>query len=187
MPQILTEQRTASWFAARRGKITASNAAGCLGIGPNKELWAFNQITAEKPQEENQYMRWGSQHEEHARVEYEVFSGNLVVPTGFWVHQDRPWLGCSPDGLISDDGLLELKCPQTLPESVPEHHEIQCRVQMAVCDRFWLDYFAWTQGGQFCRRLTRNLQIEADLLAKLEAFWLTYVQPGIAPSRRKPA
>jgi putative phage-type endonuclease len=184
VPEIVAAQRSPEWYAARKDVITASTAAACLGIGPNKELWAYNQICGDG-QEDNRHMAWGREHEEKARNAYEVLSGNLVIPCGFWLHQDYPWLGASPDGLVGDDVLVEVKCPQSLPTEIPPHHEIQMRVQLAVTDRFFCDYYVWLGREEFCRQIKRDLTIETDLLKRLKAFWETYVQTKTPPARRR--
>jgi putative phage-type endonuclease len=188
MPMLKLEYLSEEWFAARKGKVTASLAAACLNVGPNGWLSAFNAITdTTQRAPTNWQMRWGIEHEQHARADYEVETGHLVWPGWLWIHQDHPWLSASPDGLVGTEGVVEIKCPQTLPTAVPPHHEIQCRIQLACTDRFWCDYFAWGQSGHFLHRIKRDLTIETDLLARLEAFWKTYIKPGIPPPRRKPA
>ena len=56
-------------------------------------------------------MAWGTEHEDSARNVYEVMSGNEVTNGGFYVFDENT--GSSPDGLIGDDGMVEIKCPYT--------------------------------------------------------------------------
>lgn len=187
MPQLPFEQRTPEWFAARKGKITASVAAAVLGIDPHTgPLSAFNQITGRTTKEDNRYMAWGREFESSAREAYEVLSGNFVSETGFFIHDDLPWLGASPDGLAGTDGLVEIKCPSVLPTEIPPYHDIQMLVQMACTNRDWCDYFAWSQEGEFCRRVLRDCDREREVLFLLEDFYMAYIAKDTAPPRRRP-
>lgn len=185
MPLLPFKQGSPEWYDARRGKVTASVAAAILGVGPNGWLWAYNQICGEG-QADNRHMAWGREHEAEARLDYEVASGYCVEQTGFWVHPQLDWLGASPDGLINDDGLVEIKCPGEVPSEVPAHHAIQMRVQLACTERKWCDYYVWTTGVTFCAALTRDLVIEASILGQLAEFYETYVRTNTPPPRRRP-
>lgn len=58
-------------------------------------------------------LKWGHTEEQKTQDAYEMLTGNIVVPSEFIVHPKYDWLGCSPDGLINDDGGTESKCPFT--------------------------------------------------------------------------
>ena len=122
-------QRTAEWFEARTGCLTASSVADImptvkeLKSGEIKKTYReareklMNIIIAERVSgiARDNYtsaaMQWGIDHEDDARTAYEVHTGNLVELTGFIPHPEVKYLGASPDGLIDDDGILEIKCP----------------------------------------------------------------------------
>lgn len=185
MPLICSDQRSEAWHEARKDKITASVAAGCLGLCPymsRQKAWRV--ILGIEKEEENQYMRYGRELEESARGVYECETGRLVEPTGFWVAEAYPWLGASPDGLIGDDGLCEIKAPQKPTTKLSIAHRIQCLVQLAVTGRLWVDYFAWHQDGWFLKRVHRS-GIEG-LLRKLEVFHREFIVSGVEPPRKKP-
>lgn len=183
MPQVTKEQGTEEWFAAREGKITASISAACLGIGKKKQLAAYSSIMG-KRQADNGFMKWGRDHENHARAAYEIATGNLVYQTGFWVSDLIEWLGASPDGFIDHDGMLEVKCPAECYDAVPPECEIQCRVQMYVCNREWCDLFCWTQEKDFLHRFHRDGNIEAHILMALDTYYRTYIETQTPPPRR---
>jgi putative phage-type endonuclease len=181
------KQRSSEWFEARRGKITASVVAAILGCDPHMgQLGTFNAITGRTVKKDNPYMAWGRKSEAEARAAYEVHSGNFVAETGFWLHDDLPWLGASPDGLIGADGLCEIKCPSVIPTAIPAHHDLQMLVQMACTNRDWVDYFAWSQEGEFYRRVLRDSDREREVLFLLEDFYMQYVAKDVAPPRRRP-
>lgn len=187
MPKLLSEQLTPEWFEARKGKITSSVAAACLGYDPHTgPLSAFNQITGRTTKADNRHMAWGREYESSAREAYEVLSGNFVTGTGFWVHDDLPWLGASTDGLIGADGVVEIKCPGVIPTEIPVQHDFQMLVEMACTNRNWCDYFAWSQEGEFCRRVLRDCDREREVLFLLEDFFMQYIAKDIAPPRRRP-
>lgn len=179
------EQRTEEWFAARKGKITASIAAGCLGLCPyTSRQKAWRTIMGTQANATNKHMDWGTEFEPVAKNAYECLTGNIVTETGFHPHPSIPWLGASPDGLIGTDGLSEIKCPGKLPEIVPVHHRIQMIVQMACTGREWCDYFVWTHDGHFLKRVYPSGV--AGILARLEAFYKTFVLTATEPPRKKP-
>jgi putative phage-type endonuclease len=184
MPLANHEQRTEEWLQARKGKITASVAAACLGLCPytsRQEAW--RKIMGKSKGDDNRHTRWGTEFEATAREAYEVETGNLVEETGFWAHPTIPWLGASPDGLVGRDGLAEIKCPSKLPLLVPIHHRIQMIVQLAVTERTWCDYFVWTHEGTFIRRVF--LAGWSGILKRLESFYQDFVANNIEPPRKK--
>jgi putative phage-type endonuclease len=187
MPQIMSDQGTPEWLEARVGKITASTAGAILGVDPYQgPYWAFMEIMGRHKTPENRAMQYGKAHEQDARNWYECVTGEFVEPGGFWVSDIIPWLGASPDGFVGLHGMWEGKCPGKLPEVIPIHHEIQCRVQMAVCDRQFVDYMAWVDGvGHFLYRVERDLKAEDALLYRLKNFYEDHILPDIAPPRRR--
>lgn len=185
MPQLEATQRSDEWLAARKGKITASIAAACLGLCPwtsRQEAWRT--IMGTSKTKNNKHMKWGTEFEPTARQDYEADSGNFVEETGFWIHPTISWLGASPDGLVGADGLAEIKCPGKLPLIVPIHHRIQMIVQLVVTERKWCDYYVWTHDeGKFTRRVF--VAGWAGLFRRLEEFYTTYVLTNTEPPRKK--
>ncbi len=189
MPLLIDgEQRSEEWFIARKGKITASVAAACLGLDPYcSPRMAWKRINGHQTKK-NARMLWGSANEGTARAAYEEETGNLVWETGFWIADDHPWLGASPDGLVAPDGLAELKCPYKLPAGASEAQRLQMIVQMIATGRQWVDFYCWTPSGTFLERIHRPARTQTDnLVARLEEFYQRYIVTGTEPPRRRKA
>lgn len=186
MPPLLHEQRTQEWLDARRGKVTASLAAACLGLDPyTSPKMAWKKISGLVDNElQNRHMQWGVQFEAKARLDYEVESGNFVETTGLWVHPTCEWLAASPDGLIGADGLCEIKCPTDTPPRVPIHHRIQMLIQLACTERAWCDYYAWAGPQKTLLRRVYRAGLPG-LICRLKSFYETYVLTATEPPRRK--
>jgi len=95
-------------------------------------------------------MQWGLEQEASAKSRYEELTGNFVNPCGFAIHGAIPFFGASPDGLVDDDGLIEVKCPTTTTfvewtssGVVPSQHMAQMLAQLAVTGRRYVDFFAY--------------------------------------------
>jgi putative phage-type endonuclease len=133
------EQRTPAWYEVRRGLMTASDAAGALGIP------AFT--GQKRPREEllrqkvsgtftgNFMTQWGQNNEDQVRDRAMRALGETAWDVGLVVHPDLPWLGASPDGVTNTGRLIEIKCPYRRkpdPQTVPHHYYPQIQVQLAV-------------------------------------------------------
>ena len=117
------DQRTPEWFAVRCGKVTASRVADLMariktGYAASRDNY-MAQLVCEritgKPAESysNAAMQWGTEQEPFARAAYEAHTGVIVEETGFHSHPTIEAAGASPDGLVGEDGLVEIKCPNT--------------------------------------------------------------------------
>lgn len=114
------EQRTAAWFQHRLGVCTASEFNQVLTAGGkiSKQAESYaHRLLAEmmlgRPIEDDistRYMQRGEELEDGAISCYEFETGVETSPGGF-VTTDDGRCGCSPDRLIGDDGVLEMKCP----------------------------------------------------------------------------
>ena len=97
-------------------------------------------------------MEWGQQTEEEARRYYEMEKGCTVQNGGFCLSDDG-MIGCSPDGLIGEDGGLELKCPlpgthvqYLLDGGLPEEYKCQVHGCLIVTGRSWWDFMSYSIG-----------------------------------------
>lgn len=163
-------QGSSEWLAARAGCLTASAIADMLAKTKTGEAASRAnlraRLVAERltgvPQDSfsNAAMQWGNEQEPFARAAYEIKSGSLVDQTGLVMHPNIPYAGASPDGLIDDCGLVEIKCPNTathieylLSGTPPKKYEPQMMWQMECTGRQWCDFVS------FDPRMPEHLQL----------------------------
>lgn len=171
-------QGSPEWHALRLGKVTASRVADVVaktktGWGASRTNYAAELIaerltgtTADRFT--NAAMQWGTDNEPQARKAYEFMTDNAVTEIGFVAHPTILLSGASPDGLVGDDGLLEIKCPNTathidtlLTQAVPSKYVTQMHWQMACTGRKWCDFVSFDPRMPedmrlFIRRVTRD-------------------------------
>lgn len=156
----MMEQRTDEWFAARCGKVTASRIADVCaktktGWGASRANY-MAQLIAERltgtavESFTNAAMQWGTEQEPNARAAYEFLTDNTVTEIGFVDNLVIPMSGASPDGLVGDDGLVEIKCPNTathidtlLSGKIDAKYIKQMQWQMACTGRDWCDFVSY--------------------------------------------
>lgn len=158
---MTVEQRSEEWFAQRRGKVTASRIGDILATIRNGN-WAASRknyaaqliterLTGKDPEPyTNEYIEWGIAQEAPAREAYTKATGTAVEEVGFVNHPTIAYAGASPDGLIGEDGLLEIKCPTTatqierlLGAEIPESYRLQMLWQMACTGRKFCDFVSF--------------------------------------------
>ena len=175
------EQKSDEWFAARLGKVTASRVADVIaktktGYSASRENY-MAQLVVERltnTQAEsftNAAMQWGTDQEPFARAAYEVQQNVLVDETGLVDHPTIEMAGASPDGLVGEDGLVEIKCPNTathidtlLNQTVPAKYITQMQFQMACTGRQWCDFVS------FDPRMPQKAQIFIKRVPRDDAF-----------------
>ena len=170
------EQGSPEWLAARCGIITAS-VVGQL-ITPKTVKPAANDtsralamtLTAERitgyvePVQPNRDMERGTLSEPFARDKYaEHYAapyGAPVTEVGFMVRDFGGYrIGFSPDGLVGDDGLIEIKSPRQkkhlstiLADEVPLEYMAQCQAGLLVSGREWIDFLSYNGGMPLWRK-----------------------------------
>lgn len=164
---ITQSQQTNEWIKERVGCLTASRMADALSfLKGGKESEARRKLKIALVAERltgfatetfvTDAMRWGIEQEPSAAERYEEVTGTLVQKCGFALHESIPYFGASPDRLIGDDGLLEIKCPTTAvfvdwraAGVTPEQHKPQMLTQLAICRRRYVDFFAFDPRIQY--------------------------------------
>lgn len=186
------QQRTTEWFAQRLGKVTASKVADVIartksGYSASRENY-LAQLVVERftgqPTESytNAAMQWGTDQEPFARAAYEHHTGTMVEECGLVLHPEISDSGASPDGLVGDDGLIEIKCPSTatmietlLDDKIPGKYITQMQWQMACTGRAWCDFVCFDprmpEGLQlYIKRVDRDDAYIADLASEIRKF-----------------
>tara|TARA_Y100001972_G_scaffold122467_1_gene168142 strand:- start:875 stop:1741 length:867 start_codon:yes stop_codon:yes gene_type:complete len=147
-----TQQGTPAWFNARKGKLTASRFGAAAGICPYTSR--AKALRLELGKEEAKWApvaveacTWGTKNEKNAIKDYMVRTGNVVTSHGFFEHPDYNWLGGSPDGLVGEEGMIEVKCPfvnKVCHNKIPPVYYCQVNGLMEILDRKWCDFVSWT-------------------------------------------
>jgi len=156
---LKAEQRTPEWFAGRLGRASASRFGDIMaktrsGYSASRKNYAAELVAERLTGQRNELytttaMQWGIDNEPLARLEYELAMNVTVDETGFWMH-DEIMAGASPDGLISDDGCLEIKCPNTathietlMKGKIPYQYWAQVQGQLWITDRLWSSFVSY--------------------------------------------
>lgn len=157
---IEIKQGTPEWHAARLGRVTASRVADIMATtksGPAASRKNYmmellcQRLTGNREESYiNAAMQRGTDLEPFARIAYEAHHCTDVVEVGFVLHPKIEWFGASPDGLVGDHGLIEIKCPNTaqhvdfLRDRKPDGKYIwQMHAQMACTGREWCDFVSY--------------------------------------------
>lgn len=174
------EQNTDEWLKLRQAKFTASSFKDLFmkettqGYQDAIYKVAFERLTNESPESfSNSWMERGHELEQEARDWYELETYNKVHNGGFFEYND--WIGASPDGLIGDSGLIEIKCPKfstmmdyLIKKELPKTYYYQVHGQLLVTDREWCDFVAYHPSlPKFILRINRDKEVDKEILDKL--------------------
>lgn len=179
-------QGTDEWRRARAGSLGASQiheavARTKTGWGSSRTNLAarlvIERLTGE-PMESyvNAAMQHGIDTEPMARIAYEFYSNVKVDQVGLIIHPDIGGTHASPDGLVGEDGLVEIKAPQPAQHlatlsggSIPEKYVIQMQWQMRCCNRHWCDFISFSPVFPESMRLfVKRVDRDDDRIAELE-------------------
>ena len=192
MKVIDAVQGTPAWLAARAGRVTASMISAVLMKPETAGFRDYQaQLVAEiltgKPQGSdytNVHMQFGTETEPLARSAYEAETGFSVDEVGLCIHETIDRAGASPDGLVDNSGLVEIKCPKVathlayqIAGVVPSGYKNQMMWQMACTGRDWCDFVSFRPDlpehlqlfvVRFKRDPARILELETAVVAFLD-------------------
>lgn len=180
-------QRSPEWFAARCGSLGASQLADALA--KTKSGWGASRanlrakLVVERltgQQEEgfaSSAMIWGQEKEEEARIAYSFVTGHHVTEVGIYKHPTIIGSHASPDGLVGDDGCIEIKCPNSAThievlktKQIAHKYLLQMQWQMACADRQWCDFVSYDpRMPDHLMLYIQRVQRDNDMLAILES------------------
>lgn len=148
------DQRTDEWYRIRLGRLTGSDFHTFLGNSETKKnkllQKAAEKITGESDEEHfvTEDIQRGIDLEDEAILMYEMQTGNVVDKVGF-IERDE-FSGCSPDGLVGTDGIIEVKCPkqsvflkQVVEDKIKPEYYTQIQYNLFISGRKWCDYIAY--------------------------------------------
>jgi len=150
------EQQSSEWFEARLGRATASRFKDVLagGTGVTREKYKAKvmaeRLTNKKIEEYSSWqMQQGTEREALARKLYEAITGNKVQEVGF-IKIDGLEAGASPDGLVGEEGTIEINSPELLAhlkvlttKQLPSEYKAQVQGQLWATNRKWCDFVSF--------------------------------------------
>jgi YqaJ-like viral recombinase domain. len=164
-------QESADWMAARAGAFTASRSSDLMAktkTGPSASrgnllaLLAVERLTGQCVETyQNAAMQRGIETEAEARDAYSFAQGVAVDECGFVPHPTVARCGASPDGLVGDDGLVEIKCPASMAKHLDAlrsgAHAIEYRWQLQ--HQLFVTGRAWVDAASYDPRFPDGLQL----------------------------
>ena len=176
-------QGTDAWKMLRLGKVTASRVKDIVattktGYSTSRDKY-MTQLLLERltntvaESYSNDAMSWGTEQEPFARAAYEALKGVMVDQVAFINHPTIEMAGASPDGLVGEDGLVELKCPmshthlESLLGGLDDQYKVQVQWQMACTGRKWTDLCS------FDPRFPADLQLVVKRFERDDAYIAT--------------
>lgn len=179
-------QGTPEWFDVRAGIPTSSEFSTAMSKGRGKEpsktrktymLKLLGERMTGEPMESfsNSHMERGKEIEEEARLAYEFRADVVCEQVGFIKNHNA---GSSPDSLIGDNGLLEIKTKlphlhlQVLENArVPSEHEKQVQGQLWISEREWCDFVCyWPKMPLFVMRVVRDEKMIGEVAEAVRIF-----------------
>ena len=180
------KQRSDEWFELKKQyPFSASKAQAIATQGVGLETLVNDALVAKyskgiKAVFTNEHLERGNELEEHSRAIYELENGVTVEEVGFIVDKNYSMAGVSPDGLIGDDGLVEIKCLEDTGHlkklldvakngifKVDSAHEWQMQMQMLISGRKWCDYAVFNPNFEKSL-LVRRIQADPEKQEKIK-------------------
>ena len=157
------EQKSEEWHNLRRGRITCSELSNILTpakLQLSKQSNTFALVKASEritgltePFVENWQMQRGVDNEPIAREYYETVTNKTVKEIGFFEYNEDFLFGYSPDGIVGEDGLIEIKCPSPavhletlINKKIDGKYMLQMQGGMLASERKWCDFVSYSEG-----------------------------------------
>ncbi|WP_373237744.1 lambda exonuclease family protein [Cohaesibacter celericrescens] len=182
----MNDQGTEAWHTDRLGSVTASRISDMLastktGWGAGRKNY-MAQLVCERltGQREETFkspaMERGNEIEDEAARTYAFYHDADVQTVGFIPHPTIPMAGASPDRLVNDDGLIEIKCPNTATHletfegaSIKRVYMLQMQFQMACTGRKWCDFVSYDPRlPEHLAMHTRRIPRDQEQIAEIE-------------------
>ena len=188
MKIINVEQGSKEWILARKGVLTASNFSKVVQMSGKKStsqkeltLDLVSQMFMDDVEETfiSNFMQRGTDLEPLARKAYEEYALMPVEQVGL-ITSDCGQFGCSPDGLVSEDGMIEIKCPMAKnhlkylnDNKIPSIYFCQIQGGLMVTERKWCDFISFNpeikiNNGLFIKRMYRDDDFIGKLISEIQ-------------------
>lgn len=182
------EQYSPEWYAARRGKVSASRLGCVMAKGKSKNepsatrakymaQLAAARLTGTDTEDgySSDAMEWGKQHEDKARSLYEMKYDVELVTVGLVIHPTLAQACASPDRLVGDDGLVEIKCPEMHTHfarmrgaDIETNYFRQMQWQMACTGRKWCDFVSYDpRWPAQCQMVVQRIERDPVMIAEI--------------------
>lgn len=179
-------QGSDEWFDVKRGIVSASHFKEILNKKTGRGLY-MRKVAAERltgQTEEtytNKIIENGADTEAEARECYEHIYHEKVIQVGFVKLNE--WVGCSPDGIISRDGLAEIKCPlgsthidYISKDAMPAVYFPQVQGQLWVTGRKWCDFISYNPYFKIRPLWSKRIQRDEEYIKNLESKTLGFIE-----------
>jgi putative phage-type endonuclease len=181
-------QRSPEWFAARCGSLGASQLADALA--KTKSGWGASRANLQTKlvierltgQQEEGFVRspamqWGVDKEDEARTAYSFSTGHEVIEVGLYKHPTLIGSHASPDGLVGNDGCIEIKCPNSTTHievlktnQIAHKYILQMQWQMICAERQWCDFVSFDpRMPDHLMLYVQRVHLDKDMQVYLEA------------------
>lgn len=185
-------QGTDEWRQDRLGKVTASRISEVIAkrkdgkpsaMRANYMAQLITERLTEVPTEHfvSAAMAWGTMKEPEARAAYAWDRDVDVVESGFVDHPGIAMTGCSPDGLVGDDGMVQFKCPESathidtlLTGRIDSEYLAQMQWEMASTNRAWSDFCSYDP------RLPESMRLKIIRVERDEEFIVSTAKAVVA-------
>tara|TARA_R110001632_G_scaffold113306_1_gene224407 strand:- start:79 stop:681 length:603 start_codon:yes stop_codon:yes gene_type:complete len=184
------QQGTPAWFKQRKGRITGSRIGAILNMNsfstPQEVLrdMVRDHHGLKADFQGNRATEHGNFFEPMATEDLKIRIGKDVKHTGF--HEFEDWLGASPDGLVDDEWIVEIKCPYRLRNdktvqnfkllSQQQHYYAQVQYEMLCSGRTKAYFYQWTpSGAELLEEIPLNHGFIEETLPKLQEFYKLYL------------
>ncbi|KAJ8964211.1 hypothetical protein NQ314_005040 [Rhamnusium bicolor] len=191
------------WYEERRKRLTASNFGRIYKLLDTTDRKTVVKDLLHSNFTGNVYTRYGNDNELKAIKDFEKILGQCVVSCGLFIHQDYPFLAASPDGLIGENAIVEVKCPYKAKDLSPEDAIKQKQIQYAsfengflslkrsdkyyyqvqgelfVTGREFCYFIVWTPFGLAYEKILKDEDCWNKMFPKLEDFYFQHLLPAI--------
>lgn len=179
---MMEQQGTSEWHQARLGRVTASRISDVMmkptaaGYQNYRAQLVCERLTGQPTEfHVTPAMQHGTDTEPQARAVYTMLTGNAVDQVGFIPHPTLEMAGASPDGIIGETGLVEIKCPQPAEHirmltggDIKRQYLLQMQWQMVCTGREWCDFVTFSPAlPDEMQMLRHRVDLDAELAEEI--------------------